>query len=420
MPNTKTSPTLTYLLATSLLFPVALSFTVFVALRYRNIKYLSQRLGLYRFIKHEQPPIWLHCASVGEVNTALPLIRSLIKKKHSLLISTSTITGQETLYKANLRHTQTIFLPLDYSLFAKQLICKHQPKVLFIFETELWPSIVLTARRHSIPTAIINARLSKKTLNAPKFIKLNYTRLLANIQQIFVGSTSDIEKFISLGARETQITMQDNLKFSTSFSQQKNSRKPLLTPFILCASTREGEELKIISQWKNLHKKDHALVIAPRHPTRIKEVCELIKKNNLTYTLHSEKPNNYTSDSVYLIDTLGELAPFMTHAEIVFVGGSLTAHGGHNVLEPASLGKCILVGTHTQNITQIINELKKHHAIKVVKNETDFIDSINQLLTNDGERRQMEENARSFVDAKKHVLPNYVTAIIKFVETHTS
>lgn len=420
MPNTTRSATPAYLLATTLLFPVALLFTIAVAIRHRNYKYFAQRLGFFRAGKSQRRPIWLHCASVGEVNTALPLIQALIDKNNFLLISTSTISGQNALQKAGLQKTELIFLPLDYALFARQLINKYHPGTLLIFETELWPNIILAAQRQLIPSAIINGRLSDKTLNAPKFIKRNYARLLANIEKIFVGSQNDITKFISIGAQKNQIIMQDNLKFSSRLSTHTKSERPISFPFILCASTRDGEEQKILLQWDRLNIKNHALVIAPRHPTRIKEVVKLIKHKKLKYLLHSQRNNNYSTDTIYLIDTLGELAPFMMHADLVFVGGSLTANGGHNVLEPASLGKCILVGPHTQNIAQIVSELEKHHAIKVVKDENDFTCAINRLLAHDSERKQMEENARVFVESKKHVLTNYVETISAFIENHSS
>jgi 3-deoxy-D-manno-octulosonic-acid transferase len=419
MPNTP-SATPAYILATTLLFPFAVLFTGVVAIRHRNLKYFAQRLGLFHASKSSHQPIWLHCASVGEVNTALPLIQALSHKNNHLLISTSTITGQICLQKARLKKTELIFLPLDYPFFARQLIKKYQPKIFLIFETELWPNIILTVQRQMIPCAIINARISEKTLNAPTFIKRNYARLLANIEKIYVGSSHDIDKFISLGAQEDQIIMQDNLKFSASLNTHEHSENPFALPFILCASTREGEEQKIISQWMRLNKKGCALVIAPRHPDRIKKIIKLIKNHKLKYTLHSKANHRVSLDSIYLIDTLGDLAPFMMHAHLVFVGGSLTANGGHNVLEPASLGKCILVGPHTQNITQIVNELSKHQAIQIVNDETEFADAIIDLLDNHIKRTQMEENARNFVKSKQHVLSDYIEAISNFIQIHSS
>lgn len=420
MPNTNKSVTPSYLLTTIMLFPAALAFTSVVAIRHRKLDYLKQRLGMFPTNKAEQKPVWIHCASVGEANTALPLIRALLDKNHHLLISTSTITGQDTLKKAKLIKTTLVFLPLDYAWFARQLIKKYQPSVMLIFETELWPSIILTAQRHIIPNAIINARLSEKTLNAPGFIKKNYARLLVNVEKIYASSSNNVERFISIGANKDQIVMQDNLKFSTTVSNNKNLKNPLPFPFMLCASTRNGEEEKIISQWNKLNQSKCALVIAPRHPTRIKDVCKLLEKNQLQYNLHSHRNNNYSIDSIYLIDTLGELAPFMQYAQLVFVGGSLTPHGGHNVLEPASLGKCVMVGPHTQNISEVVNELEKHHALTKVQDETELGDTIKQLLANRIQRELMEENARKFVASKKHVLKNYIKEISNFIQHHAS
>ena len=246
MPNTFTHATFSYRIISWILFPVALLFTLFVALKYRNLQYLRERLGIYSFQSNRAAQIWCHCASVGEINTALPLFKQLLVQDRTLLVSTNTITGYQTLKSAGLNNTTIVFLPLDYRFFYTKLLRKHSPDACLVFETELWPNFFLTAHKKNIPIVIVNGRIGDKTLNAPHFLHTNYHRALMCTNQIIASSEENAKRFISLGAEPHNVTVLDNLKFALPTEEITDLTRPLTFPYLLCASTHADEELQII------------------------------------------------------------------------------------------------------------------------------------------------------------------------------
>lgn len=417
MPNKFSGPTLTYRVLSWSLFPAALLFTAFIAIKHRNWHYFCQRLGIYPTQENRNPLLWLHCASVGEINTALPLAKRLLAKNEQLLISTNTITGQQTLLNANLDNVTSIFLPLDYAHFAKKLLSNYAVKACLIFETELWPNIILTV--YNKPIAIINGRIGDKTLNAPHFLHANYTRVLACVNKIVASSEENAQRFRSLGADTNNITVLENLKFALPTTESSTFARPLIFPYLLCASTHADEELQIIHQWQQNKPDSLGLVIAIRHPHRAQDVCKQIQNAGLHFVLHSKRPETVQAGHIYVIDTLGELAPFMAHAEIVFMGGSLIPLGGHNVLEPARMSRCILIGPHHQNFTTIVDELVDTNGIVIVNDADDLMQSILELNPDKTLRTKMGENAKRYVDSKQKVLDQYLQSVENFIRAHS-
>ncbi len=410
--------TVSYQLLTWGLFPAALLYTGFIAFKYRNNNYFTQRLGLYKQSSNSKRVVWCHCASVGEINTALPLLRSLVERGEHLLISTNTITGKQAIDKVQLKNTQHVFLPLDYSAFANRLVAKFAPKLCLIFETELWPNILLTTSNHNIPIAIINGRISEKTLNAPSLILKNYRKVLHNICKIIASSEKNASRFTALGASSETITTLDNLKFAgISTPPDIADERPIDYPFLLCASTHQGEEQSIIEQWKAFKPKNLGLVIAVRHPHRSKEVCKALKNSKQAYCLHSSNPQDISKNKIYIIDTLGQLIPFMKEAEFVFMGGSLVPIGGHNVVEPAQFGRCLLIGPHHDDFKDMVNELKKCDGIIIVNDANQLINEIQRLLNNREAKLRLGNNAKNYLDSKKQVLKNYQDIVFQLIDS---
>ena len=149
-------PTLFYRFLTWAIFPGALLHCLYITIKFRNPTYFLQRFGIFNNCVKSPNVIWCHCASVGEINTAVPLLKKLIEHGNHLLISTNTITGKQTLDSANLNNSTHIFLPLDYSSYIKRLLKGFSPTYLLVFETELWPNMILSAIRNNVPTSILN------------------------------------------------------------------------------------------------------------------------------------------------------------------------------------------------------------------------------------------------------------------------
>lgn len=411
--------TLSYRLLTWSLFPGALIYTALTAFKHRNRRYLTERLGLYQNSNNKNQVIWCHCASVGEINTALPLINKLIDSGEHLLVTTNTVTGKRALQKAQLKNTQHAFLPLDYRLLTRRLIRKFSPKFFLIFETEIWPNILATVTKNNIPSAIINGRISDKTLHAPSLILKNYKKVLGNLCKILASSKENESRFIALGADPNNITTLDNLKFSSINSFSNTANQCLIDyPFLLCASTHEGEEQIIIEQWKAFQPKNIGLVIAVRHPQRSKQVCKILDENKLSYCLHSNNPDNTSKDKIYIIDTLGQLMPFMSKAEFVFMGGSLVPVGGHNIIEPALFSRCILIGPYHDDFKDIVSDLTLHEGIRVVENAEQLFNTIEMLDNNPEKKEQLGLNAKNYLDRKKNVLKIYEDTVLKLLKDH--
>ena len=414
-------PTLLYQLITWALFPIALIHTVYTALKFKNASFICQRLGFYKSTKQAASPVWCHCASVGEINTALPLLKHLNSLGKHLVITTNTVTGYDTLKRSQLKDADYAFLPLDYSPCAQQLLNTFKPKLCLVFETELWPCILLNTLRNEIDVAIINGRVSKKTLNAPKFILENYKRILTYTKKIISSSDKNSHRFNTLGARPNIITTLDNLKFACVGSKTNTDYpQPLSYPYLLCASTHEGEEESIVKAWLAQEENKLSLVIALRHPQRITSVRQTLDKLHCAYCLHSDKSMQASPESIYIIDTLGELMPFVAHAETVFIGGSLVPIGGHNVIEPAQYSRAILIGPHYENFHDIIEELASSDGIKIIQTAEQLIKCAVTLQQDKQKRIAMGEQARAYIVSKQQVFSQYAEIIENLISFQAS
>ena len=417
MIRTATHSTLAYRLLTWLLFPAALVYSGLTALKYQSLQYFLQRLGIFQGKIHtHNHPVWCHCASIGEINTALPLLQTLAEYDLYLLVSTNTISGRRRLQNLNLNKLTPVYLPLDYIPFVKRFLSTFSPVAGLIFETELWPNLLLTSINRSIPIAVINGRISDKTLRAPAFVRRNYQTILTGAHAILASSAENSARFVMLGANKQTITTPGNLKFATPGKADRNTAECVITyRFLLCASTHADEEEKIIQAWRRHGPRQLGLILAMRHPQRKKQVCRMLKKNNCAYCLHSDQPARTAKNTVYLIDTLGELLPFMKKAELIFMGGSLVPVGGHNLLEAAQFAKCILTGPCHANIKEITDELIDCNGIRIVKDANELVQCVNQLLKSPQLINQIGANAKNYLASKQHILKTYQQQVLNII-----
>ena len=408
--------TFTYRIFTWILFPAACIFCLFTAIKHRHLAYIFHRIGRYPKINNSGKVIWCHCASVGELNTALPLLKKLIENNYHLLVSTNTLTSKQVFDNASLPNSLHVFLPLDYHKIANRFINKFNPEYCLVFETELWPSILLATLNRNIPVSILNGRISDKTFNAPSFLKTNYQKILANISHIIASNQENARRFITLGADAHRVQIYENLKFANlSLTKNENSERPLAHRYFLCASTHEGEEKGILKAWNKNRPIGFGLVIAIRHPHRNKDVCNIIKQSGCTFALHSEQPTDVSLNDIYVIDTIGDLIPFYQHADIVFMGGSLAPIGGHNVLEPAEFEKCIITGPHFQSFTDIVQGLLDCKGIIVINNYAELIQEVITLINDDELRTTVGKNSKQYLSSKINLLEEYAKAVLKIL-----
>ncbi len=364
-----------------------------------------------------QGALWLHAASVGEVNAALPLLRALASHRpnQALLLTTTTASGARIARENLPAGVEHRFLPLDFPAAITRFLARHQPTSALIMETELWPNLYRACARRGIPLLIINARLSARTLNRGPWLRALYRKTLAHTTAVLARSENDAAGFRALGARHVEVI--GNIKFAAAPEAKALAPIPLGRPYVLAASTRAGEEALILAAWQTLRgqlAQPPLLVIAPRHPQRREAILQALHGEEVALRSRMEQPGQHTT--VYLADTFGELPALMNGAECVFVGGSLVAKGGQNLLEPAALGKAVLFGPHMDNFRAEADTLLEAGGAIQVDDPNALAEALKTLLDAPQRAQQLGQRARQAVDARRDMAERYIQAIRRWLE----
>ena len=399
-----------YRLLTSLLYPAFFIYTLKLAIKFKSLSYFKQRLG-FSYPKQAHQPIWIHCASVGEVNTFMPLLEVLIEKlpQQTFIVTTNTVTGAYMLKKHKPANTQHAYLPVENRHAINRFLNATKPRLALIMETEIWPLLYQLINNKGISLSIINARLSVKTINTNNWIKTQYRHALKCVDAVFARSEQDLKLFKELGDISEKSQSLGNLKFSQT-NQLKTVDLNNFTQreYLLAASTHNDEELQLAKLWQQSDLQKTLLVIAPRHPHRSTDILKQLESLQLNISTRSKGNAITNKTDIYLADTLGELPAFMQQAKIVFMGGSLIPHGGQNLLEAARLSKAIIVGPHMHNFQNEVELFKQHHACIQVQNVNELGSVIHSLLIDDNQRSSLEACARQLMDKQANVVGVYV------------
>ena len=365
--------------------------------------------------------IWVHCVSVGEFNAARPLIDQILNiySEHKLAITTTTITGAEAVKNHYQDRVIHYFFPFDLPFTVGPFVNKINPVACILLETEIWPNLIYNLNKKDIPVMLINARLSERSFN--KYQKLSSKFVQKTINQLtLIGSQNDSssERFLSLGALPDKVVTTGNLKFDSNEKDNPNTTLLLHQMIghrrvVVFASTRQGEEKKIIQSYVNLKDKfDALLIIIPRHPHRFDEVFNLIVENGLKVKRRSDGLGCDESIQVLLGDSMGELLSYYSVCDIAFIGGSLIDTGGQNMLEAAALSKPILFGPSVFNFEKVAQLfLEKDAAIKV-DDADDLMKNISVLLLDDSKRQKLGENAKNSFEKNRGAIGRLMKLII--------
>jgi len=326
-------------------------------------QHISERLSLSN-ADFSSPLIWVHAVSVGETRAAEPLIHALLKKypQHHVLLTHMTPTGRATgaaLFHNEPRISQS-YIPYDALSLTQRFISKINPSICVLMETEVWPSLIDSCSKAGIPIALINARLSARSLKRAQWFDGLLGDALRKITVVIAQTQGDAERLHALGART--IIVAGSLKFDITppeamlamgnqWRQQIGDRLVLL-----CASTREGEEALVLDAYMAATLDPRALVImVPRHPQRFDEVERMLEARGLRWQRRSQLTTEHVpaSTQILLGDTMGEMFAYYAACDVAFIGGSLLPLGGQNLIEALSCGKPVLVGPHTFNFKQV-------------------------------------------------------------------
>ncbi|MDH5368477.1 MAG: 3-deoxy-D-manno-octulosonic acid transferase [Gammaproteobacteria bacterium] len=385
-----------------LFIPLAI-YTLWQSLRAFELRYFLQRIAISYGSKSKKGGVWIHTASVGEVNAVMPLILKLTEEKPTLpiTITSNTTTSAAVIKKqlpSNIRH---FYFPLDYNWAIKRILNKINPKAVFIVETEFWPNLYTELHQRNIPLTIINGRVSEKTLHAKQWLKNIYSEILPLVTNVYARSETDQGRFVELGLESTKIDVLGNIKLSVQTEQQIEPIN-LNRAYVLAASTREDEEQIIVEAWLKSERKDLLLVIVPRHPNRLSEILSQLKQFKLNITIRSKKEPVTPQTDIYIADTIGELKQFIAGSEFVLMGGSFVNKGGHNILEVAQLGKSVIFGPVMSNFEDE-SELFLQHEAGIQCDNKQLASTFTRLVNNKKYRTSIEENAINLIKANDNI-----------------
>lgn len=354
--------------------------------------------------------VWVHAVSVGEVMAATQLIRELgaVRPKWMIAVSTTTATGQR-LAKQRLPELPVFYLPLDFAFVVRRYLKVLRPKMLVLMESELWPNLILECAKAGLPMAVVNARVSDRSL--PRYLRLRrlWRPLLEKISLFLAQSEETAERLVRIGAPAERVRMTGNLKYDLRESRESElammlrKHLPAGVRVVICGSTLEGEERILLEAWPAVlaAAPDAVMVLAPRHPDRFAAVAGMVEGGGFALVRASEfrqRPVALTRGSVFLLDTIGDLAAVYSLGVVAFVGGSLVPAGGHNPLEPARFGVPVLMGSSFENFREIVGVLQAHNAIRIVST-ANFTDALIAMLESE-EARTMGARGREIFEAQ--------------------
>lgn len=394
----------------------------------KNPEYLKRWGERYGFCKEKVKPnsILIHAASLGESIAAKPLIIILKKKYPFSPIIVTNVTPNGSKYIKNIfdKKVYNVYFPYDYPKSIKRFLNFTKPILVIIMEREIWPNFIRETYFRKIPLIIANARLSENSYIKYKFLGKFMKNILNLTSLIAAQSYMDGERFIKLGVNKSKLFITGNLKFNISIDNKlKKKIKNLKNQFInknpiwIAASTHKGEENILLKIHLILSKyfPNLLLIIAPRHPERYIELCNIAKKIGLNYFLQSNKNILYNDENVIIVDTTGELMLLYGISDLAFIGGSMINHGGHNPLEAAVHSIPIIIGPYHYHFDDICKKLIKENGLIVVNNYYSLIKKIFFLLNNNKTRLFYGKNALKVFKKNKNNLEKLLVLIENYL-----
>lgn len=397
---------------------------VILRLLWRSIKApeyrrrLGERLGWYNN-KVSDSVVWFHAVSVGEAEALFPLVKRIQQQYPSqpLLITTTTPTGSARVVAVSGDTVEHVYLPYDIPWAIQRFFAHFKPRLAVIMETELWPNLFTACARADVPIYVVNARLSEKSASRYQKIPWIIDPTLRTITKILTQSRQDADRFMSIGAQESQLEVTGNLKFEMEIApslreEGREIRSTVLGPrFVwIIASTHKPEEDLFLGLYQQL-KPDYPellMVLVPRHPERFSEVQKLIELRDLKCVTRTSGSVCTSVTDVYLVDRMGELKQFYAASDLAFVGGSMAPVGGHNILEPAALGVPVMFGPFMANFKEIEQKVLEAGAAIQCQDAQAIVDNFIKLKNDESLRHQLIDEGLSFIGRNQGALDKIV------------
>lgn len=395
------------------LFPIGLVFflpayLVKMTRRGNYRKKFGQRIGIYgeevRARLSGKRVTWMHAVSVGEVAIALKLAARLKKLDPNFFcaLTTTTTTGFAFAQKNSAPWIEVMYNPIDFWPVVRRAFDVIRPAQLILVEAEVWPNLVANARKRNIPLALVNARLSPRSERRFRRFRFFVAPVFRQLDLVCVPEQDDVARWRDLGIDETPIAVTGSIKYDVGEEKKAGDIAQQFIsafgidgnrPVVFGGSTHAGEEELLAEIFLELRREFPSLflVLAPRHVERAREVRAQLESRSLGAVLRTGKPNQ--AANCLLIDTTGELRDWYSIATVVFVGKSLTAHGGQNPVEPIVAGKPVIFGPNMENFAALAESLVRHNAAVQIANRASLQEELARLLRDDKARSRLVANA---------------------------
>ena len=396
----------------------------------------GQRLG--RFAPEvaarlaEKPRVWVHAVSVGEANLAGAVLRELrrVAPGESFILSTTSSTGHAVCEKLVGPDDVLIYLPIDFPRIVRRALRIVNAKALVLTESEFWPNLIRACKRKGMPVMLVNGRVSDRS--APRYRKLRgfFAEVFDGFSAMLVQSELDRRRLLDAGAPADRIEVVGSVKFDVAPPAEaalETARRTLAAAGIILGSDRillggstwPGEEESLLAAWAEARATapDLRLVLVPRHMERGDEVERAIvaagfrclRRSRMKIGTETQPPG---PDAVLLVDTTGELFPLYALADVVFVGKTLAPNvGGQNMIEPASFGKAVVCGPHTENFTAVMEAFRVAGGVREVADPAALRAAIVELAGDAAARAALGARARAVVEANRGALSRTAQAV---------
>ncbi len=369
--------------------------------------------------------IWFHAVSVGEVLSAVELIRRVrsTQPRAEIFVSVSTLAGREV---ADRRLTDlangVFYAPLDYRSVIRRVLRRIRPAVVVVLETEIWPNLYRESKRAGSGLLVVNGRISDRALPRYRQWRRFFKHVLRWPDAILVQSQQDRERYVMAGAPKDRVRVAGNLKYDfTPPDTAVNAAELGGDPIWIAASTTgpveagdpdEDDVVIEVFQRISVRYPRLLLVLAPRRPERFPVVAEKLSQAGVSYVIRSKSGFSCVPPAVLLLDSIGELAGLFERATVVFMGGTLPHRGGHNILEPAYFGKPVIVGPHMENFAEVMEEVSAADAVVGIGGPNALTDAVEALLENPTRAADIGARARTLAMAKRGTADAIVKQIL--------
>ncbi len=384
----------------------------------------GERFGF--FPEPADASIWVHAVSFGEVQAALPLVRVLRRMAPDLpiVVTTTTPTGSARVREALGDEVMHGYVPYDLPGAVRRFLKQVRPRLAVVMETELWPNLFAACRARGIPLVVANARLSPRSLGGYRRFARLVRETLADVDLIAAQTEEDAERFRALGAPAERVMVMGSIKYDLTLPPGVDRAAKALRaewgadrPVLVAGSTHEGEDERVLDAFVRVRRAlgDCLLVLVPRHPERFSRVATLVRRRGWRLARRSQGERCRPQTAVYLGDTMGELPLLYAAGDVAFVGGSLIAHGGHNPIEPAALGRPVVFGPHTFNFEEISAALEQAGAARRVDDPDGLATVALAWLVDPDERERVGRRGREVVARSRGALETLVKALMRWL-----